>query len=42
MRRTDFNKLKKTKTPLQIKTLYANYLISLTEKQLNELIERKR
>ena len=41
MRRTDFNKLKKTKTPKQIIHLHANNMITLTNKQLDKLIEKR-
>ena len=41
MRRTDFNKLKKKKTPHQILNMHCNYLVYLTKKQVNELIEKR-
>lgn len=37
MRVKYFDELKKTKKPIYIKCLYANGLINLTNKQLNEL-----
>lgn len=41
MRIKEFNKLKKEKTPKQIKHLHINGLITLTNKQLDELIENR-
>ena len=41
MRRKDFSELKKKKTPKQIIHLHANNMITLTNKQLDELIEKR-
>lgn len=41
MKIKDFNKLKKKEKPLKIKCMYANGLINLTNKQLENLIKEK-
>lgn len=39
MKVQEFNKLKKKEKPLKIKNMFANGLISLTNKQLDSLIK---